>query len=137
LTNTATLILFTSRYQAKDLIKAHPELLPLGFTLGVPRWKLSYQTGGNLRQLGPQPDFRYDEDRSSFRAAYRAHLDTLGVAGVGSLIWAALKGSANPQIAGAVLLCFEDLTDPAQWCHRQFFAEWWEEKTGQPVLELA
>jgi len=136
MTNVPDLILFVSRYQAKEKIAAHPELVPIGFTLGPPRWKLSYGPIMYLRQIGPQPDFRYLEDPAKFREAYRKHLDGLGVAAVASLIWAVLEGSNNPSVAGAVLLCFEDLEDPKQWCHRQFFAEWWEERTGAPVLEL-
>jgi hypothetical protein len=37
---------------------------------------------------------------------------------------------------GVVLLCFEDLTKPGEWCHRRSFAAWWDEKTGQKVDEL-
>lgn len=35
-----------------------------------------------------------------------------------------------------VLLCFEDLTKPGEWCHRCVFAEWWQNKTGQKINEL-
>jgi hypothetical protein len=35
-----------------------------------------------------------------------------------------------------VCLCFEDLTKPGLWCHRQIFARWWTEETGEAVPEL-
>jgi hypothetical protein len=36
-----------------------------------------------------------------------------------------------------VLLCFEPVHVKGCWCHRRVFADWWEEKTGEPVPELA
>ena len=36
-----------------------------------------------------------------------------------------------------VLCCFEDLRTPGAWCHRRIFATWWEQATGEPVLELS
>jgi len=35
-----------------------------------------------------------------------------------------------------VLLCWEDIRKPGEWCHRTMFAEWWAEHSGQGVLEL-
>jgi hypothetical protein len=36
--------------------------------------------------------------------------------------------------AGVVLLCFQP---PGAFCHRRVFAEWWRERTGQPVAKVA
>lgn len=35
-----------------------------------------------------------------------------------------------------VLLCWEDLTRPEQWCHRRLVAEWLEEELGIAVPEF-
>ena len=35
-----------------------------------------------------------------------------------------------------VLLCYEDVRDPLQWCHRTMFAKWLLEKTGEIADEL-
>ena len=35
-----------------------------------------------------------------------------------------------------VLLCYEDLRKPDQWCHRTLFAEWWQKMTGEVINEL-
>ena len=35
-----------------------------------------------------------------------------------------------------VLLCFEDLSKPGEWCHRRIFADWWKDITGDHVREL-
>jgi len=34
------------------------------------------------------------------------------------------------------LLCYESLGKPGVFCHRQIFAEWWREQTGEVVSEL-
>ena len=35
-----------------------------------------------------------------------------------------------------VLLCYEDVRVPGDWCHRTVFAEWWAEQTGELIEEL-
>ena len=34
-----------------------------------------------------------------------------------------------------ILLCYEDVTNPDEWCHRTVFAKWWEDNTGETVEE--
>ncbi len=34
-----------------------------------------------------------------------------------------------------VLLCWEDLTQPDQWCHRRMIAQWFEQELGVSVPE--
>lgn len=35
-----------------------------------------------------------------------------------------------------VLLCWEDLTQPEQWCHRRMIAQWFEQELGVSVPEF-
>ena len=36
-----------------------------------------------------------------------------------------------------MLLCFEDIRKGAwNWCHRNIFASWWEQNTGEIISEL-
>ena len=35
-----------------------------------------------------------------------------------------------------MLLCYEDVRIPEDWCHRTVFAEWWAENTGEEIREL-
>ena len=35
-----------------------------------------------------------------------------------------------------VLLCFEDIRKPENWCHRTLFAEWWLAHTGEVIEEM-
>lgn len=74
-----------------------------------------------------------------FRKKYRAKLDDAGV----DTIQASFDALARmrSEMTGAppqqlVLLCYEKLNVPDKWCHRSVFAEWWEERTGQEVVEL-
>lgn len=36
-----------------------------------------------------------------------------------------------------VLLCWEDVTKPDQWCHRRMVADWFEDQLGVKVPEFA
>lgn len=72
-------------------------------------------------------------DRAEFEAAYRARLERFGVDKIRRVL-EAFACAANAE--GVVLLCYEDLDDPDQWCHRTMFSVWWREQTGEGVVEL-
>ena len=123
------LTLFTNRYQAYQ----PPQGVPVRITLGAPRFKLPYVIKYAMRELAPRREY-FSKCRSEFTAAYRADLDRMGAVRVAERL---------QEIAGVeqdhrlVLLCFEELSDPAQWCHRRIFAAWWKEVTGDEVRELS
>ena len=60
-----------------------------------------------------------------------ARMNRLGVGGVQDLLEPYVEEGKD-----LVLLCYEDLRKPGEWCHRQVFAEWWEKKTGVRIQEL-
>jgi hypothetical protein len=125
--------LYTSRYQNKGI--AQSDLIPVGITLGNPRFKLGFVVAKNLRLLAPPREiFRLPNDE--FVARFRARLDEIGVGQIG----AALADISTKNGGGdLVLLCFEDvfLSDTRKnFCHRRVFAQWWQEKTGEEVAEL-
>jgi hypothetical protein len=123
--------LATSRYAAREKVVASG-LARVRTTVGAPRFALGYKLAGNVSMIAPY-GLRSIEDRAEFEAAYRARLDGFGV----DKIRAALEDVARAAgAAGVVLLCFEDLDDPAQWCHRTIFAAWWHAQTGEEVAEL-
>lgn len=124
--------IWTSRYQAAEKILGRPDLIPIGFTVGHPRWRLTYQLAGNLKELGPDAAWK-DRDQDTFLDYYRRKLDNLGPEAVGHLL---IEKIVTAGAKGAILLCFEDLTKPGEWCHRRMFADWWREQTGQEVPEL-
>jgi hypothetical protein len=85
-----------------------------------------------VRELAPSRSY-FGSARPEFEAAYRAQLDEQGV----EALAARFQGIA---VAGGdlrlVLLCFEDLAKPGEWCHRRMFASWWQEEAGAQVREL-
>lgn len=125
------LTIATSRYAARQKV-IESGLAPVRTTTGAPRFRLGYELAGNVGMLAPH-GLRQIEHRPEFEAAYLARLDGFGV----EQIRAALEDVAGAAGAtGVVLLCFEDLDDPTQWCHRSIFAAWWREQTGEDVVEL-
>ena len=101
--------------------------VPVRTSVGVPRfWPMAKQfpvakliTPYGLRKL----------EGDEFRERYLARLNKAGTEKIRAELAAIHALYRKP----LVLLCFEkDRAD----CHREQFAEWWEERTGELVLEL-
>ncbi|MGW3121393.1 hypothetical protein ACWDBW_30290 [Streptomyces sp. NPDC001107] len=122
------LTLFTNRYQAFQA----PQGVPVRITLGAPRFKLPYLLQYSVRELAPRREY-FTKPLPEFTAAYRADLDQLGPARIAERLRVIVNAEQDHRL---VLLCFEDLADPAQWCHRRVFAAWWKDVTGDEVREL-
>lgn len=72
-----------------------------------------------------------------FRKNYRAKLSGSGLASLRAdmeTIYEAAKGDWPSN--RLVLLCFENISKPDNWCHRTMFREWWQEQTGETIPEL-
>jgi hypothetical protein len=118
--------LYTARF-ANETLATHPAA-KVQISLGAPKFPLPY----NLHQvleLAPA-GWMLQLEEPKFAIAYARKLDRLGV----RRIQTALEEVAND--AGAVLLCYENLTKPGVWCHRRNLAAWLEQQTGHPVAEL-
>jgi hypothetical protein len=123
--------LATSRFHAPERITASG-LVPVGIVVSPPRWPLRFEPAGNLTPLAPV-GLREIEDRDEFERGYVERLERFGVERTRTI----LRGFADAYEApGCVLLCFENLDKPGEWCHRRMFAAWWEAQTGQAVPEL-
>ena len=62
-------------------------------------------------------------------------LDGYGIDAIQGLMEALRQeGEAAGKIP--VLLCYEALKTPGQFCHRRMFAEWYESNTGKAIQEL-
>ena len=44
--------------------------------------------------------------------------------------------AADQEGKDLVLLCYEDVRNPEDWCHRTMFAQWYCEHTGEIIEEL-
>jgi hypothetical protein len=73
------------------------------------------------------------DDRDEFEARYRERLNRFGAEEILRVLEALAAGYAA---GGVVLLCFEDLTKPGEWCHRRIAAAWLEEQSGIEIPEL-
>ena len=120
----------TARYSNPRV--ADPSCVPIAVSLGAPKFPLRYRVVATCMTLAPTREILAIDDKERYRAKYRARLDAIGV----DSIRAALAPFETPD-REIVLLCFEDLREPGRFCHRRFFAEWWEERTGERVEELA
>ena len=124
--------LATSRYAARDLILQSARV-PVGITVGNPRWPLGYQLACNLRALAPTRSM-LGLPTDIFEQTYRARLDDLGVEAIRALLQTCCDDVGNERL---LLLCFENLDgEPGKSCHRRMFATWWTEHTGAVVPEL-
>ncbi|MET8677019.1 hypothetical protein ABZW18_05320 [Streptomyces sp. NPDC004647] len=123
------LTLFTNRYQEYTSAQG----VPVRITLGAPRFRLSYQLKHSVRELAPRREY-FSRPLPEFTTAYRADLDELGARWVAERLRQITEAEGDHRL---VLLCFEDLSDPAQWCHRRIFAAWWKATTGDTVRELS
>lgn len=74
-----------------------------------------------LRELAPSREAFGIADPEEFERAYVAGVEEIGLdAIVGRLAKVREEAGGLP----LVLLCFEDLSQPGQWCHRQHLSRW-------------
>jgi hypothetical protein len=124
-----TFELATSSYRSFDAEMG----IPVAASLGRPKWPLRYTLEHEARRLAPWGLFDV-KDPAEFTRRYRERLDRLDL---DALVAKFEAISAQHGGRRVVLLCFEDLTKPGEFCHRRVFADFWQERTGQPVPELA
>lgn len=105
--------------------------VPVRITLGKPRFRLGYEYE-EIRLLAPPPRVFALRDEAEFKAAYRQHLDAVGMERL-RRVFERVGGEHSGQ--RLVLLCFENVL-AGESCHRRMFAQWWKEQTGQDVPEL-
>ena len=120
--------IYTARYQNPELKKGL--YLPVRISMGTPAWKLGYTIAGEIRDL--MPFGLKGKGYEDFRREYASKLDKIGMGKIKLQLSRFQDGCNN-----VVLLCYEDVRKQGTWCHRTMFAEWWKERTGEPVEELS
>ena len=119
-------MIFTTSYMANW--RHFGDYIPVSIMAHTP----SYFTGRTLKQLAPKEDLlhAYKHGKISFEEyelEYRSQLYSLGVEGI---IEEALHSIGNHNL---VLVC---TCKDREKCHRSILADFLEEETGLPVLEL-
>lgn len=122
-------MVYTSRYGNPELSNERHVLLQI--SLGKPKFRLPYFLDGDVDELKPYESFRIN-DYDKFRDVYFKRLNKVGALKIKEKIESFYQSGKD-----IVLLCFEDVTKPDDWCHRTIFIEWWKEKTGQELKELS
>lgn len=124
--------IYTSRYSNKEL--QNGKYYPIGISLGAPKFSLGYELRGNCYSLAPK-GYMFKLEPEPFKAAYYKKLYDIGAERIIDMVIGFDK-SAQKEGKELVLLCYEDIRIPSEWCHRTIFAEWWAENTGEIIEEL-
>ena len=125
--------IWVSRYSNKEL--SNDKYYPVGISIGQPRFRLGYELREQCYSLAPK-GYMLNLDLESFKSAYYDKLDEIGTEKIISIV-KRLDERAQKEEKDLVLLCFEDVRLPEDWCHRTVFAEWWAENTGELIKELS
>jgi hypothetical protein len=122
-------MIYTSRFQNPELKTGNYTVV--GIVRGLPRFRLGYERAGNIIDIAPPRAIFNIYDKEEFTKPYMAHLDEIGVEKISEQLqqYTALGKDV-------VLCCYEDVREIGEWCHRQLFAKWWFEKTGEVIAEL-
>lgn len=123
--------IYTSRFSNKELRTG--KYYTVGITLGKPKFSLGYVESEHCYLLAPDKTM-WGKSREEFRTLYLKKLDSIGEWKIRNLL---TKFSENAGDRDIVLLCYEDVRDPSQHCHRTTLAEWIGMKFGIKVEELS
>ena len=124
--------IMTSRYGNKEL--RNDGYYPVGISLGKPKYQTGYEIREQCYALAPKGHM-LKMAYEPYREAYFKKLEEIGADKIIGIVQR-MDERAQEEGKTLVLLCFEDIRKPDQWCHRTLFAEWWEKKTGEVISEL-
>lgn len=124
--------IWVSRYRNKEL--NDDKYYCVGISLGQPKFKLGYRIENQCYSLAPK-GYMLKMDLESFKPAYFKKLEDIGTERIIGMV-RQFDNTAARNGKDLVLLCFEDIRIPSDWCHRTVFAEWWKKQTGESIEEL-
>ena len=124
--------IYTSRYSNKEL--ADGKYYCVGISIGTPKFKLAYRLENQCYSLAPK-GYMLRMNLEDFKKAYYEKLNGIGKDRIINMVMK-MERDAAAQGKDLVLLCYEDVRIPEDWCHRTVFAEWWVENTGEIIEEL-
>ena len=121
--------IWTSRYGNQEaIIKSNA--IPVRITLGSPRFRLRYELTEEIHLFKPAGVLFQMNDKETLRKALYAKLDQVGIVEVRRILQGISSRHGDRDV---VLLCFEDVRKPREWCHRQLIGDWLNEH-GLEVL---
>lgn len=126
--------IWTSRYSNRELYGNDKKYFCVGISLGAPKFRLEYKLETQCYALAPK-GYMMHMGYAEFKDAYIRKLEGIGAEKILDMI-AWFDETARRQGKELVLLCFEDIRNPEDWCHRTIFAQWYMEQTGEIIQEL-
>ena len=124
--------IWTSRYSNKEL--QNGKYYSVGISLGRPKFNINYRIQEQCYDLAPAR-WMWGKELEDFKRMYFSKLDAMGVDKVQDILQK-LHNDAKANGQDLVLLCFEDVRDPKDWCHRTMLAEWVKKRIGWDIKEL-
>ena len=110
--------IWTSRFSNKELNSG--AYYCVGITLGKPKFKLGYEENEHCYMLAPRKNM-WGKSPEEFEKLYTDMLDKYGERKVMNCIMSIVGHAEGKDV---VLLCYEDVRDPDQNCHRTVLADW-------------
>ena len=129
--NPQNMRVWTSRYGNQEAI-IESNAVPVCITVGKPKLRLRYELVEEIPPFKPAGSLFRINDKEELRTALYAKLDQVGSGEVRRILNDISRRHGYRDI---VLLCFEDVKKPGEWCHRQLIADWLN-KHGFDVQEL-
>lgn len=121
-------MIYTSYYGMVNVLK-HYGIKMVGISVIQPSWLPWIHT---IKILQPPYNIMDIPNILDARKRYIEHLEKVGVNDIKYEL--AMQGKKD-----FALLCYEkyhDITSGIKFCHRRFFAAWWEQKTGLVIPEF-
>ena len=122
-------MVYTSRYSNPELKTG--KYTAVRISLGTPKWPIGYNLDAEMPDLMPFGLLNKFEQYEDFERAYFARLEQKGVQRILSQLQRFERLGKD-----VLLLCYEDIRKPDDWCHRRTFADWWLKNTGEAIPEL-
>ena len=122
--------IFTSRFSNPELKTG--KYYTVGITLGKPRFSLGYVENDHCYALAPDKSM-WGKTHEEFTRLYEGKLNRMGTAGVKRFIDSFVNRATGRDV---VMLCYEDVRDPEQFCHRTTLADWLNRYVGMDIKEL-
>jgi hypothetical protein len=114
--------IWTSYYRCGHI--ADCGLAPVCISIVRPRFELGYELAGSAKPLMPRRNM-LELSYEDYRREYIALLEQRGFDSIRDELLAISQKAGGKDL---VLLCYESLKVPTEWCHRWMFAGWWKKK---------
>lgn len=126
--------IWTSRYSNKELSEHKEKYYCVGISIGTPKFPLGYTLEQQCYSLAPK-GYMLKMGKEEYQAAYYKKLEDIGADRIIGMV-GRMEAMAEVEGKDLVLLCYEDVRNLEDWCHRTMFAQWYCEHTGEIIEEL-